>query len=568
MIKVESDKIYMTAGEICHVLEVRDNMLYSAYFGKRIELEDDLVALCGNSDIPEFAPDISAGKKKFKLEYAGAGVLDAKPHRASALDGGKTLAVNMRSKTANVTADIYYTPYPRGGFSRRVVLFNGTDETLSVKGCNALKFAGNAHIATVTNNGDIVYSDKSVSKSVRSVDNFALATVGDAAYGFLSVYGDGMIEAVSADGIITADCRESDCVSLAPREKYTSPELLYVYSDSGEGGASRILHDVMREAPGGKFLAERRPIVLFCPPLPGERIVGAVNATYELGCDVFCADAGAVDLNTFKAAGEACKAAGLKLGIKLDPYKISKSGAVFGPACKKISDDGYACDFTTQNGVYELLAVLAKIIDECGAEYLMIDLPRGGIQNIARGVYSVRHALRQRFAELNVEWGIVPHELAHGRLLSYPPCMMRTVVTAKGKLKSEFDAATFGCLGYALDPTAVSADIKRAIRAQIFSYQNDAPIVMLGDVYFVRSSSGDVCLMSVTKDKSQAYVVCERSSVGNARVFLDGLDEHNLYHVRELDKTFSGAALVNCGVPMYDAETVCLHIRQVADYEL
>lgn len=568
MINIESDKIYMTAGEICYALEVRDGALYFTYFGRRVELEDDLTALCGKGEICEFAPEISAGQKKCKLEFTGARTLDVKPHRASALDGGKTAVVGMRTADGKISAELYITPYPRGGFSRRAVFYNNSDRAINIINGNVLRINGDARILSVADGGDVVYPDGNATPIDRAVNNFAAAVVGDGAYGFASVYGDGVIDASCADGVIRVDCRETDRASVAPNEVYMSPELLAVYSDNGVGGAARILHDIMRETLGSKFATERRPVVLFCPPLPSARLADAAKATGELGCDVFCIDAGVVDAKTLADASAACKAAGIKFGIKLDPYAVEKNGALFGSACKKTANGNYVWDLTAPDGADLLFCALETAIRQCDIEYLMIDLPRGGIQSIARGVYAVRHKLRRTFAELNVEWGIVPHKLARGRSLCYPPCMTRTVVTLDGRLKSEFDVATIGCLGYEFDPASVNADIKRAVRAQIFSYQDDAPTVMLGDSYFLSATGGGNCLMSVTKDKSKAYVVCENAGGGTMRVYLDGLDEHNLYHVRELNKTFSGAALVNCGVPIpANAPTYCLHIRQVADYE-
>lgn len=568
MIKIENDKIYMTAGDACYVMGIREGKLYADHFGKRIELEDDVVALCGGGT-PEFAPTVTAGGKKLEFEYAGASVLDVKPHRASALDGGKTLVVKFRAKNVlGVSAELYCTPYARGGFTKRAVVVNNSGGDIAVGVANSLRFAKNGKLLYVTGDGDIAKTDELDGTAPRSVDNFIAASADGGVYGFLSVYGDGLLTAKnSADGL-RVDCAECDGVTVASGDSYMTPEVLAVFSDNGTGGMSRIFHDILREAPGGKFLKERRPIVLFCPPVPESKIQGAVKAAGELGVDVFALDIGVTSAKSLAVLVAECKEAGLKPGVKLDPFRISGKSAVFGKTCVK-TESGYSCDLASDASIKELLELLEKAVKECGIEYLMIDLPRGGIQEFARGVYTVRHELRSAFGdELAVEWGIVSDKLRLGRLLCYPPCMMRTAVELGGGLKTAFDKASVGCLCYYIDPTALSDDVKRAVRAQIFSYQDDAPTVVYGDIYKLASTAGDVCIMSVTKDKSKAYVVCERKNKEKpARVKLAGLDEHNIYRVRELNKTFSGAALIYCGVPLLNADTVCLHIRQVADFE-
>ena len=77
-------------------------------------------------------------------------------------------------------------------------------------------------------------------------------------------------------------------------------------------------------------------------------------------------------------------------------------------------------------------------------------------------------------------------------------------------------------------------------------------------------------MLVASKDKSKAYAVCVNAG-GRARVKLRGLDERNLYHVRELGKIYSGAALVGYGIPLPEGAgkntSFAFHLGQVADYE-
>lgn len=326
------------------------------------------------------------------------------------------------------------------------------------------------------------------------------------------------------------------------------------------------MHDVLREFAEKRAFADRPPVVLFCPPLEVGKAVKAASAASELGCDVFAVDVGTTARGDIPEIAAACKASGIKFGIFVKPDAILRNGAAYCDGCGK-NGKRFSVDFSDGNAARAFCDTLSALIEQNDIEYLMIDLPRGGIQRFARGLFDVRRTLAERFTELVAEWGIVPVDRRIGRLLCYPPCMMRTAVEPDdGALKAAFDKATVGCLGYRFDPTALDADKKRAVRAQVFSYQNDAPTVMNGDLYVTRFVDG-ACMTSVSKDKSKAYIVCVNGG-GMKRIHIDGLDRHDLYHVRELNKTFSGAALEYCGVPVpTDAATYCLHIRQVADYE-
>lgn len=566
MIRIEENKLYMTAGETCYVVKIDGKALKTAHFGKRVEPEDDLDALFGLPDTLESRFSIDG--KTVAFEYKHANVMPQKPMLGMGLAGGKTLQVTTVS--GNITADIYYTPYPRGGFSRRVVVTNNGKKSITVSGLNSLRLRGETEFAFVSSDGKTEKAREVECSLSRGMNSFLAATDEDGgAYGFMCVYGDGVISGRSHDGVTQVDCVGYGETVLQSGESYVSPEILAVYSDNGIGGMSRVLHDVLRESAGSERYGERKPIVLFCPTLPGGKLVKAAGEAPKLGCDVFAVDMGEISGAALTEISAACKAAGIKLGVKLSPFNINKTSAVFNDKCVKAAGGVYSADLSSAEGAAALYSALKTAIVQNDIEYVMFDVPCGGMQEYAHGMHDVRYALTQNFPELILEWCIVPNKLQRGRLLCYPPCMTRFAVVPSddGTLKASFDSATVGCLSYMLDPLSLTPDMVRAVRAQVFSYQDDAPLVMKGDLYVLNSSRGDACYMSVKKDKSCAYLVCERVSDGNAFVKLKGLDEHNLYAVREKGATFSGAALVSCGIPLPDAQTCSLHIRQVADYE-
>ncbi len=569
MIKIDNDIFYMTAGETCRILKNDGGTLKHVYFGARVELEDDLGALGFGGARDEFRPS-AVGKKQTRFVVTDARILTEKPSfDAPMLGGAKTLVIELAEQKLGLRAELYYSTYARGGVARRTVVYNDGDGAVELTGLDRFALDGEFKLVYATADGNTATGSVTAPSAERCVDNFVAAesVLNGDAYGFLCAFGDGALHGVIDGDGATVECVGGGKAIVPPHGRYVSPEVLAVFSDNGLGGATRIMHDVLREYTGKRESADRPPIVLFCPPIDVDKAVDAVGATGELGCDVFAIDVGSTARTDIPAISAACKAAGVKLGISVKPDSISRGGAAFCDGCVK-NGKRYSVDLANGDRARAFCDTLAELIEQNDIEYLMIDLPRGGIQSFARGLFCVRRTLAERFPELVAEWGIAPSEQRGGRSLCYPPSMTRNVVEyGDGALKAAFDKATVGCLGYRLDPTALDADKKRAVRAQVFSYQNDAPTVMRGDLYVRRFAGGGLCMTSVTKDKSKAYIVCDLGD-GMSRVKLDGLDEHNLYHVRELDKTFSGAALAYCGVPVpKDAATYCLHIRQVADYE-
>lgn len=586
MIKTDGGTFYMTAGEACYIFKIDRGELRHVHFGKRVEPEDDLIALgfgadnCSELGGVRFA---RGGKPlDVKLEYVGAEVSAEKPApERPALGGGKTLVVRLRDVNASLRVKLYYTPYVRGGFSRRVEIFND--------GVTPVTLTASPQIVTLAREYDIISVGANGEKRREPVakhspdgnamSNFLAAAKPTASeshgdvYGFLCAYGDGALRATANGAATEIRCYEgARDIEIAAGGAYSLPEVLAVYSDSGVGGMSRVFHDILREYMGDRADGKRRPTVLYCPTAAADKLCAAAGEASKLGCDVFAVNGGELGADALKAVSEACRAAGIKIGMRVSPCAFGKSSAVYFPESVK-SADGYSFDPDDVRAVDAFTAALQKLVAEHEAEYIMIDIPRGGVKPFAVGMWRVRAALSALYPELVVEWGAVPPEMLIGQSLCYPPCLMRNNVAAtpSDSLKTRFDIATFGCLGYAFDPLQASDDLKRAVRAQILSYQDDAGIAVNGDLYRLSAADGDVCLMSVTKDKSRAYAVCVRTRAVKTSVRLLGLDEHNIYHIRELNKTFSGAALMYCGVSVPPAlgekTTFVLHLRQVADYE-
>ncbi len=566
MIKIENDVFYMSAGETCYIIKTDGKTLTHVYYGKRVEPEDDLASLCGDS--AEFIiGSVSRGGKKItpQFEFVGAEELLDKPICGPTLAGGKTLKLGFIDQANMIALDCFYTPYPRGGFSRRIVIKNEGDTAIRLGEVKQTVPLEIARVVTVGVGGSID-SDS----NERAMKNYAAVTAYNAdetageVYGFLNPFYDGEV-AVDRERSIAA-CLDSG-VAIEPNGVYRSPELLAVYADTGLCGSAHVFHDILREnmydGQGGRIRT-----VLFLPNCDEKNAAAAAHEAYELGCDVIAVDGGLSHAALARISDE-CKRVGISLGVRLS-REINGDGAFFDNAYCKESDGGYLLDLSVKSAD-KLIAAIGRAVENYDLKYVMLDLPKiGPSPSLARAIYLIKDELKKTFPEMNAEWGLSVGDMHRGFAACYPGVAVRTVVNPlpQSGLKLRFDCATMGELGYEFNPTELDDGIKRAVRAQILSYQDDAPTVMDGDLYHKRFGGG-YYMMSVSKDKSRAYAVCVVNK-SSGRVKLIGLDEHNLYNVRETGKTYSGAALAHFGLPLPSTEqktSFVIHLRQVADYE-
>lgn len=545
MIKFDNDVFYISAGEACYIFGLEDGEPVHIYFGKRVEPEDDLRALNVRdaAKVPELSVkqiDADGKQRDLRFLFDGAEVEEQEE---------KTLHVTLKEKTLALKAHLYYTPNPRGGFTRRAEIENlGSGE---VALCSALQ-------SVAVSEGDIVVAD-GYNNSTKGVGYLAVATCeglnerhGDA-YGFLCAAADG---AIAANGNASVSCDIDGEIKLEPGHGATCPEMLCVYSDSGLGGITRIFHDILRQKQEG--LNERVPTVLFL-----QRGETSVAAAVEIGFGVVAADVAGCTAADIKTLAAACKEHGIALGLRVSRENIDKDSVLYCPLCKK-SDGRYKYDYSDEHTL-ALLEKISDVIEQNAVQYVTIDAPESMAQaKYARGMFMLMDGLTTMFSGLRVDFGIRSDNIGKEFTFCHPLGLVRNIISPlpAEDFKQRFDLATLGTLGYEL-PENLPDGIKRAVRAQMLSYQDDAQSVMRGDLYRQHDKSG-TCRMAVSKDKSRAYAVCEAQRKWRVKFY--GLDEHNLYHVREINKTFSGAALISCGIPLEAKGTYVFHILQVADY--
>lgn len=532
MIKIGNGIYYIASGEICYIAKLSGNDFKHVWFGRRVEPEDDLEALgndfycdefslnCGLSESAKSdfesgaAIDVKTGKRvKLDFKFVSAVVEPKKQTELPSLRGGETLCVTLAA--GSITAELYYTAYSRGGIARRTVIKNDGKATVRFR-------ASSVRLATPKVAGEFGGDGKY---------NFFGVDTDCGAYGFAALYGAPMLctcEKVGGGAVIELSADEN--VELAPGEAYYSPETLCAYSDCGKYGLMRVFHDIVREcAIPEKYSGLRRPVVM-------ESASGDAHTVARLGADVM--------LSSDLADGAECKNAGIAFGLKF------KKGSNYG--------------------------VIADAVKSSGAEYVSLSFDNKTYKDELYK-YGVYKKLCEDFPELIIEGERDLGSLCYCPFfvataydatgdepitLFAPPCATSVRSSDKTKLKTDFDVSSIGVLGYKYRLDDLGENLSRAIRAQILSYQDDASLVMSGDLY-----RRDGLFSSVSKDKSKAYAVFIRKN--ESRIYFDGLDIHNIYLVRELNKTFSGAALKSVGLSVSEikeGDTAAFHLSVVADF--
>lgn len=629
MVKIDDGIFYLTGGDSCFCMRRDGDVLRRVCFGKRGEYEDDLSALVG-TNAPEADADafgIARGGKPVKYAFVidGAETLAEKPtvRALPMLRGGKTLKITLKDNNAALMLELYYTPVERGGLARRAVLTNtGAPIAVSHACCGGITVAGDMYLRDEP-------SDSGRAENVRLgargavvlAEKNADETHG-AAVGLYKIFG-GCHEAHvrEADGVTDAAFRmnfSDEPYLLGEGESLYLPEVFAVYSDCGVGGLTRAVHDIIRDCLiPERYAGQRRPIVLFDPALEdldsvdGKKLSARAAAASRLGADTLLISLGAADPDGKKTVAalervkRTCDEYGVKLGVwaafefadmsqsDVSPELLRKCGR-----SKRMFDLG-------KPATVEYLYGKIKTLVGSGVRHLKWESD-GGVAAGARasgyaylrGLYTLFSRVYEDFPELAVEGGfggdidcgmlaycptfgaraLADIATAEGKLAAarqFPLCALGSYVdpTAGGApLKTRFDIASLGALSYMAELTGLSAEITAAVRAQIFSYQDDAALAVCGDLYMLGDGEdGGFGMLVASKDKSKAYAVCISSGGARKRVKLRGLDERNLYHVRELGKIYSGAALIGYGIPLQSNAgkntSFTFHLGQVADYE-
>ena len=502
MIKADNGVIHIASGETSYVIGQKNGMPVNLWFGNRIEPDDDLYSLGVECAEEVFVTSPDGTPVVFAL--SNAAVTDKpKPLRGvPTLRGDETLELTLTSDVG-VEAKLYYTPYTRGGIARRAVVTNVSRAPISLR-------VPSGAFGIPSKCGEFCGDGK------KSVGYSVVKTV-VGAYAYLTLF-DGA--ALCADIPVTLDAGES----------FYAPETLAVFSDIGADGATRALHDVLREYFLPVCYEDKCALVtLELSKRDASRLAESVDP-FDLGADVIVAPSDC-DVQTLVAAAKNCRARAMKFGLRAE-----RSGATFADGLRSlVSATGaeYVCisDGTrrTYSDKREFYSLLEELATELPSVILRVGFCDVGALNYVTGIFAGRDGPQTKHC---LPLGAVCASIARGGKLG---------------LKEKFDRASVYCPSYEYDEAFSGEGMRRAVRAQTVMYKQNRALIVSGDLYCDGSY-----ISAVAKDKSRAYSVYV--SDGRNRVRFVGLDRHELYRLRETGRVYSGAALANIGIDVSDVQ--------------
>lgn len=498
MIKADNGVIHIASGETSYVIGQRDGAPVCLWFGNRIETDDDLYSL-GVDCRDEFVVTVVDGEteKEVFFKLASAAAIDKpKPTTIPTLRGDETLELTLENAEARIEVKLYYTPYTRGGIARRAVITNNSTAPLTIR----------------------IPSDLFGLPSVRALraeksGGYASVTTAVGAYAYLTLFGD----------------HEDDRITLGAGESFAAPQTLAVFSDVGAGGATRALHDILREY----FLPEDHTeksglISLELSARDATRLAASVDA-FDLGADVIVLPT-SVKRSTLVAAARSCSSRGIKFGLR---GKLSDASTV-GSLRSLIADTGaeYLC-VSADCRFYADRAAFYSALCDLTAEMpdLILRVRSSDVGALGYATGLCVGANGAAFKDI-LPLGAICVDVGRGGKLG---------------LKDKFDRASTFCPCYIYDEKYAGEGMRRALRAQTAMYRQNRALIVSGDLY-----GDDNCIIAVAKDKSRAYSVY--LSDGRDRMRFVGLDGHELYRLRETGGVYSGAALANIGVDVSDVQ--------------
>lgn len=134
-------------------------------------------------------------------------------------------------------------------------------------------------------------------------------------------------------------------------------------------------------------------------------------------------------------------------------------------------------------------------------------------------------------------------------------------------------AAMTGSFGYELDICNLSDEEKADIREINRIYREDRELLATGNFYRLVSPEGHerAAWMIASEDQTQAIVyyfrILAHANQPFFRLKLQGLDSEAVYHVKELNRDYTGAELIYIGLPVTnfyeDFRAECFHVSKI-----
>lgn len=219
------------------------------------------------------------------------------------------------------------------------------------------------------------------------------------------------------------------------------------------------------------------------------------------------------------------------------------------------------------------------------AEYLTSSFPDILFEGCSGGGGRFDGAMLHYFPQIWVSDDTDAHErtgIQYGTGMCFPLCAQSCHVSGvpnirNGRvipLRTRAAIASLGIYGYEFDCNALPPEERAQIPADIAAYRRIEDLVLNGDLYRMKNTaeSNEFSVALVSKDRSRAYAVYYQAlnpHKNAPQVRINGLDDHRLYRIEELNLVLYGDVLRSVGIQLprmhQDFDVCTLHIEAVSD---
>lgn len=429
---------------------------------------------------------------------------------------------------------------------------------------------------------------------------------------------------------------------LAPGEWFQTPEAAMVYSAQGLACLSQRFHKMIADhVCRGPWKNRRRPVLInnweaTGMRFDGEKILSIARKASELGVEMMVLDdgwfgareddnAGLGDwtVNTGKLGcsmgqlAQKIRDMGMKFGLWIEPEMVNEDSDLYRahpdwalqiPGKKPVRGrNQLVLDFSRPEVVDNVFEQIVKVLDECQADYVKMDMNRSladvytavsGHQSQGKilygyvlGVYRFMEMLLERYPDLLLEgcsggggrfdagmlyycpqiWcsdntdAIDRVQIQYGTSFGYPVRTMGAHVSAvpncdtrrKTPINTRAVVAMAGTFGYELDLNLISEEEKQAVPRQIEAFKKYWSLLHKGLYYRltdVMHNRKEAAWMMVAEDGSEALVnIVTLDATGNAPnrfIRCAGLTPGAMYREEDSGRVYSANALMSQGLPM------------------